>query len=66
MTTKVIVINSCKECPRRGYTESDDYCKEMPMEEERTWRRLNDISIVHELCPLKALDDILNMNKKEQ
>jgi len=51
MNAKIIVISSCKECPYLGYTESDWYCKRMPMSSE-TWRKIDDVSIIHELCPL--------------
>ena len=51
MYAKIIVISSCKECPYLRHTESNWYCEKMPMSSE-TWRKIDDVSIIHELCPL--------------
>lgn len=59
---KGVIVTSCQDCPHRRYTESSDYCKEMPMGKDKgdpVWRQLTDLSIIHELCPLKNLKDLI-------
>ena len=48
---KKIMINSCSVCPYLGYTESDFYCKEMPISRD-TWAQISDANTIHKLCPL--------------
>lgn len=58
MDNKVIVISSCKECPFLGYTESDWYCKKMPVG-DLVWRKINNVSGIHDLCPLPDLKSLI-------
>jgi len=51
---KIIFISLCKECPYLRHTESDWYCEKMPMSSE-TWRKIDDVSIIHKLCPLSNM-----------
>jgi hypothetical protein len=49
--TKEIIIESCRECPHHGYTESSWYCKKMRLS-RYTWKEIVDIDMIHDLCPL--------------
>ena len=62
---KIIVISSCEECKPYflGYTESDWYCKKMPLSKS-TFRIIGDISIIHPLCPLQDMEDVLKRQSK--
>ena len=51
---KEIIVSSCDECPHRGYTESNWYCKKMRLG-KYAFREIVDIHKVHELCPLDDL-----------
>ena len=64
MNKKIIVIYSCKECSHLRYTESDYYCKMMPMSEE-TWKRIDDIFVIHESCPLPEYEIINKIEYKQ-
>lgn len=65
MDKKVIIISSCKDCKQYflGYTESDWYCKKMPIGKD-TFRKIYDISKIHPLCPLQDMEDALKRQSK--
>ena len=43
---------SCRECCFHGYTDSDWFCKKMQLS-KYTYRKIDNIDEVHELCPLE-------------
>lgn len=54
---KAVAVSSCKECPYHGHTESDWFCKKMQLS-QYTWRKIDNIDGIHEMCPLPDLKSL--------